>query len=35
VELSFGFETLPQGFIPLPGYSDAEILALLEGLLPL
>ncbi len=33
--LSFGFELLPDGFQPLPGYEDADILPLLDGRRPL
>lgn len=35
IELSFGFETLPQSFTPLQSYKDTEIFALLEGRKPL
>lgn len=35
VELSFAFETLPEGFAPLQSYTDAEIFALLDGRQPL
>ena len=35
VRLSFGFETLPQGFTPMQSYTDPEIFALLDGRQPL
>lgn len=33
--LSFGFDVLPPGFEPLPGWGDAEIIPLIDGRRPL
>lgn len=33
--LSFGFEMLPDGFEPLPGYGSADVIALIDGRRPL
>ena len=33
--LSFGFEVLPDGFEPLPGYENADVIQLIDGRRPL